>query len=222
MTRTSQNGWPVVDSSKCDNGNFLGVPFPNGILRGPVASIALWQLRRYVATVEPVKHPGCWGFDVKTIEGSHTISNHASGTAWDINAPEHAMGVAVSHSFTPAQIKACHAIERAAGGVLRWGGSYTGRPDGMHWEINRDHKAAAAFAAKIAGPHADLAIGDVGGNVTALQNACNKVPHTGPAIADDGTFGPHTEAKVMHVQSHFGITSDGIAGPVTRGKLGLK
>lgn len=219
---TSQNGWSVVDKAACDQGPFLGVKFPNGIRKGPVASIAVWQMRRYEATVEPIRTSGCWGWDVKKIEGSATYSNHASGTAWDINAPEHPMGSAVSHSFSTAEIAACRAIERASGGVLRWGGSYTGRPDGMHWEINRSQSAVNAFADKIAGPHADLALGDVGTNVKNLQAACNNVPNTGPAIDTDRVFGPHTEAKVMHVQSHFGITSDGIVGPVTRGKLGLK
>jgi peptidoglycan hydrolase-like protein with peptidoglycan-binding domain len=218
----SQNGWSVVDKAKCDQGPFLGVYFPNGILDGPVAAIALWQLRRYVATVEPL-HPGqCWGWDVKKIQGSDTYSNHASGTAWDINAQRHAQGAPIARSFTAAEIKACHAIEHASGGVLRWGGSYTGRVDGMHWEIDKGAATVKAFASKITGPKADLALGDVGTNVRTLQNACNKVPDTGPVIAIDGEFGPHTEAKVMHVQSHFGITSDGIAGPVTRGKLGLK
>jgi hypothetical protein len=219
---TSQNGWPVVGKASCDQGPFLGVRFPNGILLGPVSAIALWQMRRYAATVEPIKTPGCWGWYVKKIEGSNSYSNHSSATAWDLNAPAHPMGTEATHSFTPAQIKACHAIESAAGGVLRWGGSYTGRPDSMHWEINKPRALTLAFAVKIAGAHADLALGDVGTNVTIMQRACNKVPNTGPAIDDDGVFGPHTEAKLLHVQSHFGITSDGICGPNTRARLGIK
>lgn len=221
MTRVSQNGWSVVTAAQCDQGPFLGVKFPNGILHGAVAGIAVWQMRRYAATVEPIKAGGCWGFDDKHIEGSSTISNHASGTAWDINAPKHPMGTDPAHSFTAAQIKACRAIIAASSGVLRWGGDYQGRKDGMHWEINAGGKAVASFYVKITGPDADLAIGDVGSNVTAMQRACNKVPGTGPDIAADGVFGPITEAKLIHVQSHFRITADGICGPVTRGKLGL-
>lgn len=218
----SQNGWLVVGKDHCDQGPFLGVHFPNGILKGAVAAIAVWQLRRYAATVEPIRSGQCWGWDVKRIKGSDEYSNHSSGTAWDINAQRHVQGVPPSHSFTGAEIRACEAIEQASGGVLRWGGSYHGTPDGMHWEIVKGAAATNAFAAKIAGPHADLALGDVGSNVKALQTACNRVPNTGPTIATDGDFGRHTEAKVMHVQSHYGIASDGIAGPVTRGKLGLK
>lgn len=220
MTNHSQNGWPVVGKAECDQGPFLGVHFPNGILHGAVAAIALWQMRRYEATVEPIKAGGCWGWDVKKIEGSSDYSNHASATAWDINAPAHPMRVAPEHYFTPAQIAACKAIEHASGGALRWGGEFS-RPDGMHWET-RGRGPVMALYAKISGPHADLALGDVGTNVTTLQLACNKVPGTGPAIARDGIFGHNTEAKLLHVQSHFGITADGVAGPVTRGKLGIK
>lgn len=222
MNATAQNGWPVVTAAACDQGPFLGVKFPNGILHGPVASIAVWQLRRYVATVEPL-HPGqCWGFDAKRIEGSSEWSNHAAGCAWDINAEHHPMGTSPGHSFTGGQIAACRSIVRASDGVLRWGGDYTHRPDPMHWEIVASRGATMAFAHKITGSQADLALGDVGTNVRALQRACDLVPNTGPSIAADGWFGPHTEAKVMHVQSHFGIASDGVAGPVTRAKLGLR
>jgi peptidoglycan hydrolase-like protein with peptidoglycan-binding domain len=217
----SQNGWPVADKAQCDQGPFLGVKFPNGILHGPVAAIALWQMRRYAATVEPIHSGTCWGWDVRKIEGSSDYSNHASATAWDINAPKHPMGTSPAHSFTPTQIAACRAIERASGGVVRWGGSYTGRPDTMHWEINKQRVATEAFAARIAGKHADLAIGDVGINVTVMQRALNKVPDTGPVISIDGVFGKHTEAKLLHAQSHFRLAADGICGPVTRSKLGL-
>lgn len=221
MTK-SQNGWPVVDKAKCDQGPFLGTKFPNGILHGPVAAVAVWQLRRYAATVEPFGPPGCWGYDLKKISGSSDYSNHASGTAWDINAPQHPMGVPTAHTFSSTKMTACHAIISAAGGVLRWGGDYKGRVDSMHWEIDASAGAVARFAAKIAGSDADLALGDVGENVAALQRALNRVALTGPVIDVDAIFGAHTDAKVRAIQHHFKITADGIAGPVTRGKLGLK
>lgn len=144
----SQNGWSVVGRDDCDQGPFEGVRFPNGIRKGDVATIARWQLRRYRATVEPLVNGTCWGWYVKEIEGSSTISNHSSGTAWDINAPQNPMGVATSRSMSQRQIDACHAIERASGGVLRWGGDFS-RPDPMHWEIVGSPTQAAAFARKI-------------------------------------------------------------------------
>lgn len=145
----SQNGWPVVGSGACDEGPFGGVTFPNGILRGDVATIARWQIARYQATVEPLIKGSCWGWLVKEIKGSDEISNHASATAWDINARKYPLGAEPYDVMSPAKIAACRAIIRAAGGVLRWGGDYTGRKDVMHWEVVGTPAEATAFARKI-------------------------------------------------------------------------
>jgi hypothetical protein len=142
----SQNGWPVVGKTACDTGLFQGTTFPNGILAGDVATIARWQLARYETTVEPIVTETCWGWFVKPIEGSTVVSNHASGTAWDINADQHPMGESAARSFTAAQIRACRAIVADSDGVLRWGGDYTGRPDPMHWEINASAAKVRALA----------------------------------------------------------------------------
>lgn len=144
----SQNGWPVVGKSSCDQGPFGGVTFPNGILKGDVAVIARWQLARYEDTVEPLIQGECWGWFVKPIEGSNVISNHSSATAWDINATQNPMGVPAARSLSTGQIAACHAIEAASHGTLRWGGDFT-RPDPMHWEIVGSRAQVGAFAAVI-------------------------------------------------------------------------
>lgn len=146
----SQNGWTVVGRDDCDQGPFEGVRFPNGIRAGDVATIARWQLARYRRTVEPIVSGTCWGWYVKDIAGSDTISNHASGTAWDINATQHPMGPPTSSTMSPREIDACHAIERASEGTLRWGGDFS-RPDPMHWEIDCTPAQAAVFARKIRG-----------------------------------------------------------------------
>jgi hypothetical protein len=145
---TSQNGWPIVGKSACDQGPFNGVTFPNGILKGDVATIARWQLKRYAQLVEPVVPGTCWGWFVKVIEGSTVKSNHGSATAWDINATQHPMGTAASHNMSAHEIDMCHQIERESGNVIRWGGDF-GRPDPMHWEIVGSRAQVAAFAAKI-------------------------------------------------------------------------
>ena len=145
----SQNGWPVVDKPACDQGPFEGVTFPNGILKGDVATICRWQLRRYKSLVEPLVDGTCWGWYAKNIEGSSTISNHASATAWDINADQHPMGPPISSNMTQKEIDGCRQIIREAEGTLRWGGDYSSRPDPMHWEIDDDADAVSRFADKI-------------------------------------------------------------------------
>ncbi|GAB1642522.1 M15 family metallopeptidase [Krasilnikovia sp. MM14-A1259] len=151
---TSQNGWPVdSDGSHEDRAPIYGdVRVPNGIRAGDVATVLRWAAQRYHETVEPLVPGTCWGWFVKPIEGTRIVSNHASGTAIDLNADKHPMGVAAARTMTAKQIAACRAIVRASGGVVRWGGDYTGRPDPMHWEIVGSPAATAALATKLRTP----------------------------------------------------------------------
>lgn len=158
----SQNGWPVVAKSACDLEPLIrNVVVPNGVLAGDVAVVFRWLAGRYDATVERLVPGTCWGWFVKTIEGSASISNHASATAVDFNADQHPMGDATTNTFSDRQIDACRAIVKAAGGVLRWGGDYSGRPDSMHWEINASAAAVKALAAKLKEAHVPLTPTDV-------------------------------------------------------------
>lgn len=151
---TSQNSWPVVAKSACDQGPFRGIVFPNGILAGDVATVARWQMMRYEQLVEPMKPGSCWGWFVRVIRGQEgdadaEYSNHSSATAWDINADKYPLGAEPAKVMSAAKIAACRQIIREAGGVLRWGGMYTGRKDVMHWEINAGKSAVATFAALV-------------------------------------------------------------------------
>jgi hypothetical protein len=148
---TSQNGWPVDKSGAKQDRKALvrDVTVPNGVLAGDVAVVFRWLAGRYETLVERLVKGTCWGWYVKQIEGSAATSNHASGTAVDFNADRHPMGAQPSGSFSSGQIKACRAIVAEAGGVLRWGGDYTGRKDAMHWEINTTAARVKAFADKI-------------------------------------------------------------------------
>jgi hypothetical protein len=146
----SQNGWPVVPRSAVDEEPLIrNVRVPNGMLKGDVAFIFRWLAERYDKRVEPIVAGQCWGWFVKTIEGSSTISNHASGTAIDINAPQNPMGSGTTkRSMTTAQINECHKLEDESDDVLRWGGDF-GRNDPMHWEIVGSRAACRAFVAKV-------------------------------------------------------------------------
>jgi len=158
----SQNGWPVDQTGANQDRNpiYGDVKVPNGVLKGDVAIVLRWVAERFHETVEPLAGGTCWGWYVKSIEGSTSISNHASGTAIDLNADQHPMGVAASKTFTAAQIGACHAIIKACGGVVRWGGDYTGRPDPMHWEIVGTRTQVAALAARIQRGELPMALSD--------------------------------------------------------------
>lgn len=72
-------------------------------------------------------------FCPRLIRGGSTLSNHAFGTAFDINVPWNPLGTA------PASLgaKGCvmPLIDRANEFGFYWGGHYKKRKDGMHFEI---------------------------------------------------------------------------------------
>jgi hypothetical protein len=144
---SSQNGWPVVEHGDCTDRAVCGAEFPNGWLKGDVDVIFTYLIERLHREVEPIIVGGCWGWFVKEIEGGSSISNHASGTAIDYNAPKHPMGVYNTYS-TPAKNKIAEILNYLEG-TVRWGGNYSGRPDDMHWEINKSKSAVKAVADKI-------------------------------------------------------------------------
>ena len=63
--------------------------------------------------------------------------------------------------------------------------------------------------------------GAAGAAVVALQKALNK-NGANPAIDEDGVFGNGTLEAVKAFQKKQGLTADGIAGPDTIGRLGIK
>jgi len=147
----SQNGWRVDRTGdEQDRAPLVrNVTVPNGVRKGDVAVVFRWLARQYDARVERLIPGWCWGWFVKQIEGSNTISNHASGTAVDFNAPDNPMGSGTTaRSLTPVQIRECHQLEEESFGVLRWGGDF-GRNDPMHWEIVASEGKVKRFADKI-------------------------------------------------------------------------
>jgi hypothetical protein len=83
---TSQNGYPANDRSV-----IVSYAIPGGkvaLRRGPAGELLAEAARRWHTEVEPLVWPGNWGYAERMIRGSTTtLSNHASGTAIDLNAP---------------------------------------------------------------------------------------------------------------------------------------
>lgn len=157
---TSQNGYKallnMLDRRKI---NYSYVPMTKiklGCLRGDVDVVLKHVASQYHLRVERLnegyKGVDDWSFAVRAIRGqTHGYSNHASGTAIDLNSTQHPLGTSVSHSFSKKQIAEIHKILREMDNVVRFGGFYSGRPDPMHWEINASPAAVKRVAAKIKG-----------------------------------------------------------------------
>ena len=134
---TSQNGWPYVASY--GDPTLTELPWVSGdVLRGDTWTVLDYLCRRFNREVQPIRKASSWGFAPRNIIGSTIISNHASGTAIDLNADDHPLGAV--GTFNAGQVSAIHAILRdcVVDGVpvIRWGGDYSGRKDEMHFELN--------------------------------------------------------------------------------------
>lgn len=160
-----------------------GVNLAPGVLAGDVAIVARWCAERFNATVAPLVFGECWGYAPRQIRGGTGWSNHASGTAWDFNTADFPQG---RRTMTATQRAACRAIVRAAGGVLRWGGDYTGSTavDEQHFEI---------------------APGMVGS--LALRTLAAKLAATQPVQEDDMAFTEEQLRKIIREEVDTAIRS---------------
>lgn len=142
---TSQNGWPVVTNSAI----LTPLPWITGRVRpGDVAVILDHLCRRFHNEVEKITKGHSWGWAYRPIRGaSGGYSNHASGTAIDLNAPAHPLGK--RGTFSARKRRKIEAILRDLDGVVRWGGHYSGRPDEMHFEINATPAAVRRVALRL-------------------------------------------------------------------------
>jgi hypothetical protein len=149
MMAVSQNGWGAayqVGNTVRDVPPLTKLSWITGSVRsGDVWTVLNEVARRFNNEVEKINPAESWGYAPRPIRGSSTtLSNHASGTAVDFNAPRHPLGKV--NTFNPAQRAAIRKILNDLGGVVRWGGDYTGRKDEMHFEINATPAAVAKVA----------------------------------------------------------------------------
>lgn len=83
-----------------------------------------------------------WGYCFRNVRGSRDkLSNHASGTAIDLNSTRHPLGKV--GTFPSEKVPMIRALAKKYG--LRWGGDFNSRPDEMHFEINLSEAKVAAL-----------------------------------------------------------------------------
>lgn len=142
---TSQNGWFVFTSPP--SGTIPG--YITGRVRPEdVDTVFTYLCERIDREVENIRPEWSWGWAFRAIRGSSSgYSNHASGTAIDVNAPAHPLGVTGTWSLE--ERAKVHTIMRDMGNILRWGEDYVNRKDGMHFEINAGAAAVHTVAQRI-------------------------------------------------------------------------
>lgn len=141
---TSQNGFDVLGKNDprlytwkipANTGEKIReIPLRNGSAGFLLIHLAMW----FDDTIEDVDGGllDDWGYAYRPIRGySTTMSNHASGTAVDLNATRHVLGQ--ENTFSAAEERRIrHRVNDFFDGTIRWGGEYRGRKDEMHWEID--------------------------------------------------------------------------------------
>lgn len=135
---TSYNEWPVGTPASAIGvatnvvpGTSISLP----VKSGDVATVLIHLADRFNREVEGLRSGQCWGYDYrKNVNNTSVWSNHASGTAIDLNAVLHPNGA--KGTFTGSQVAAIRNILSFFGSVVYWGGDYRGTTDEMHFEIN--------------------------------------------------------------------------------------
>lgn len=154
MSDTSQNGWPLISSPSRTarvvipgtGRHLILTPDPAGLV---LAHLALW----FHETIERLDRGVWdeWGWAYRPVRGSSAVwSNHASGTAIDLNATRHPMGTEPLETLTPAQVaRIRRRLRRRYRGLVVWGGEWS-RPDPMHFELSDDPHAIRRLAGELA------------------------------------------------------------------------
>jgi hypothetical protein len=132
----SENGWPASSNEKEIGIKVFKIKNANRKMRlQKDAGVILTAFAaEFHAQVEPIDEGvfDDWAYAYREVRGSDSdLSNHASGTAIDLNATKHPLGK--KNTFTKEQQKIIRELTEKYG--LRWGGDYKTRPDEMHWEI---------------------------------------------------------------------------------------
>ncbi|WP_434384855.1 peptidoglycan-binding protein [Melittangium boletus] len=151
-------------------------------------------LRTTATAAPPTLREGAKGASVTTLQNKLKAAGFNPG--------------AVDGAFGPKTTAAVKAFQKARGLAA----------DGVVGPKTWSALNAAGASSGGSGP--TLKKGATGEAVRALQNRLNQLGHN--VGAADGSFGPKTEAAVKAFQKAHGLTADGVVGPKTWDKLGIK
>lgn len=158
MTPTSQNGWSVIFSDQAaaktqvwnipnaDGKVVRSIRLRKGAAGFLLTCVAAW-FHEHIERIDVGTYDD-WGWAVRPIRGQTSgYSNHASGTAEDLNSTSHPRGV--KGTFSVTEKAEVHKHLKRYAGVIRWGEDYSGTVDGMHFECNAGRAAVVAVFVKM-------------------------------------------------------------------------
>ena len=145
----SSNGWPASkDRAEIGIKSYVieGTSIKLACAEG-VAPLLTGFAAEFHALIEPLDEGSLddWGYCFRDVRGmKDNLSNHASGTAIDLNATKHILGRA--GTFPKEKVPMLKALCKKYG--IMWGGKWK-RPDEMHFEIKVKPKKAAKLIKKL-------------------------------------------------------------------------
>lgn len=214
-------GWPTDNSSKVVVVRAGGIALS---VRKEIAPLVERLVQDTVAAGYALRHGECWGFANRAIRGTQKPSNHSWGLAIDLNSLSNPMGPVLKTDMSPAMVELWTARS------FRWGGTYRGRKDAMHFEFMGTPDDATRLITELGATPVTTGTAtttsaapptlkrkDRGPDVERLQERLNT---NGAALEIDGVFGGATEAAVRAFQEAKGLKVDGIVGNNTWEALG--
>jgi len=132
----SQNGWPASKDQKEIDIKIFKIKGTDRKMRlqKDAGVILAAFAAEFHAQVEPIDEGQLddWSYAYRDVRGSDSVlSNHSSGTAIDLNATKHPLGM--RNTFTKQQAVIIRELCKKYG--IRWGEDYKGRIDPMHFEV---------------------------------------------------------------------------------------
>lgn len=129
-----------------------------------------------------------------------------------------------AHLCGPSTCKECHAEADATQFTNRANGKSLDESVVASWALRSSSAAPASVPDSDWPANLTLKRGSTGNAVKVLQQHLHDSGKYGARGLEpvDGAFGPGTEAAVRNYQKDVGLAVDGVAGPKTRAKLGVK
>lgn len=180
--------------------------------RAEVLPLVAWLMDETERKGYDIRPGATWGYACRCIRGyPHIPSNHSWGLAFDINADRNPMGNPLRTDM-PNWMPVLWASQG-----FRWGGTYAGRKDSMHYEYMMTPADCARAIANLHKGTAPIQVSDKlpiklhagtkadpyvhGPHVVTIQHNINKWiakhhPHGLAPIKEDGTYGKGTALYV--------------------------
>lgn len=147
MEYTSK-GWQVDPTPSLETWPWPGGSGSATTRAGDATTVLRYLAHVYNAEVEPIKEPVLddWSYNKRRITGGTSWSEHAAGTALDINATDHPYKTTAEQNFTAADLRAVERILGHLEGAVEWLRGW----DPMHFQLAPDSGGRLArIAAKV-------------------------------------------------------------------------